>query len=233
MDPQLFQRLCVPHVSVLVVTGAWILSYLGYRLRTVAGHLTEDRRALVLICKGMRSDKPRRFILPFYLGPNAIAHRVYFMSVLEQTGARLTYQLNGRASRGTRELAYYGPSDRCQLLWSSDMTHRYLASCNFGWSGAKLNEMASHYPDTPILLLDDLQHILPTADQCLQIYEALEHHHGAIEPRNPASNKDGLEHTGLQVICADHSLGRMQLRLRPQKPADPLDPLAVEPSINA
>lgn len=91
MDLQLFQRLCVPHVSVLVVTAAWILSNLGYRLRTVAGHLTEDRRALVLICKGMRSDKPRRFILPFYLGPNAIAHRVYFMSVLEQTGARLTY----------------------------------------------------------------------------------------------------------------------------------------------
>jgi hypothetical protein len=233
MDHHLFQRLCIPHVSTLVVAAAWLLNHLQCRVRTGAGQLTKDRRALVLTCKGIRSERIRQFVLPFYVGQNAIAHRLYFMSVLEKTGIKLQYQLNGRASRGTRELAYFGPTDRCMLLWSSDMVHKHLAASNFGWSGAKINEMASYYPGTPILLLDDMQHALPTADQCLQIYHALEHHNGTLQPRKAATRQDGIEQTGLQVICSDNSLGRMQLILNKPQGSIPDGPILTETLIAA
>jgi len=160
-----------------------------------------------------------------------MAHRLYFMSVLEKTGMKVQYQLNGRASRGTRELAYYGPTGRCVLLWSSDMVRKQVAGSGFGWPDDKINAISSSYPNTPTLLLDDTQHALPTADQCLQIHHVLEHHNGTLEPRHPETRADGLEKTGLQVICSHSSLGRMQLRLNTQSESIPDSAITTEGTI--
>ena len=211
MDQHQFTRLCVPPLSVLVVAGAWLLNHLGFRLRTVSGQLTDNGRALSLVCKGMRSEKERVFLLPFYIGKQAIASRIYLMSVLEQTGKHARYQLNGRAARGMREHAYFGPTDRCQLLWSRKMVTNSLSQGSYGWSPAKITEMALHYPEAPTLIIDSSHFSLPTEPQCDAILNALQHHNGAIHPRERNTLHDGLEASGLQVICNFEDIGVAQL----------------------
>ena len=222
MNNDHFSRLCVPSLPVLVVAGAWLLNHLGLRVRTVSGSLSDSGRALTLVCKGMRSEKQRVFVLPFYTGHSAIAARLYLMSVLERTGKTTRYQLNGRPDRGMREIAYFGPTDRCQLIWSRSMFEGLISRRNVGWSTAKLSEMALPFPDAPTLVIDEIEYPLPTETQCDAIHKALELHNGAIHPRTQTALHDGLEASGLQVICEFNDLGLSQLVVEPA-PVVPLN----------
>ena len=215
INQSLFARICVPPIHVLLVAGAWLLKHEGIHVRTINGELSQDKRSFVLLSKGLRTERIRRFLFSFNTGPAAIANRAFIMSILEETGKQPKLMPGGRAGRGMREHRYYGANDTCQLIWSASMVRSYLNTNNHDlrWSGEKIDAMATNYPDAPTLLLEQVEYPLPTEEQCRSILDALEHYNGTIHPRDRSKINDGMEIFGLQVQCHLEDTGPVRLKL--------------------
>lgn len=227
ISQSIFAKICVPPIHVLVVAGAWLLKHEGINVRTLNGELSQDKRSFILLSKGIRTERIRRFVFPFYTGPAAIANRVFITSILEETGKQPKFMPGGRAGRGMREHRYYGANDTCQIIWSESMVRAYLNAENHDlrWSGAKIDAMATNYPDAPTLLLEQVEYPLPTEEQCRSILRTLEHYNGTIHPRDSAEINDGMESFGLQVECHLQDTGLVRLKLPATHKADETPPL--------
>lgn len=162
--------------SVLAVATQMLLDHLdtSYKLSRING-ATDNGEFYYVASRG--KEKKHRVILVNFNR----SYRTSILGLLEETGARRsTWLFNGQAHTGTRQIAHFGDSGRCGILWPQAMVRAYE---DF-WPSLRVPEeekarrVAAH-PELPTLEVEGndgntTRIALPSVAHCDAIYSALE-----------------------------------------------------------